>query len=141
MNHLFHNRYVFCDNTVVVPPTSTTSVVRFDHTQYFTQQVSEEFIDYCSDSALSIEVWGHRGNHILQQQTSTDSTLSQSSNNETNNNSVTDRWKEVTSQMKLWVEIQVRIIAVYFKIYYFFEAYIRYTVMIAFTIYEFIRRN
>jgi kinesin family protein 13 len=103
-------RYVFCDNVVVVPPTSTTSVVRFDHTRYFTQQVSEEFIDYCSDSALSIEVWGHRGNHILQTQLSTDSSSSQSNSIETNNNSVTDRWKEVTSQMKLWVEIQVRVL-------------------------------
>lgn len=104
-SHYVFCQYVFCDNVVVVPPMSTTTVVRFDHTRYFTIPVSEEFIEYCSESALSFEVWGHRGNQITSpnslEQNST------STNSETNNNSVTDRWKEVTSQMKLWVEIQV----------------------------------
>ncbi|CAL8143854.1 unnamed protein product [Orchesella dallaii] len=100
-SHSVFCQYVFCDNIVVVPPTSTTSVVRFDHTRYFTIPVSEEFIDYCSDSALSVEVWGHRGT-----QPSANALESTQSNGETNNNSVTDRWKEVTSQVKLWVEIQ-----------------------------------
>jgi len=102
-SHSVFCQYVFCDNIVVVPPTSTTSVVRFDHTRYFTIPVSEEFIDYCSDSALSVEVWGHRGT-----QPSANALESTQTNGETNNNSVTDRWKEVTSQVKLWVEVQVQ---------------------------------
>jgi len=97
-------QYVFCDNVIVVPPGPTTSVVRFDHTRYFQIPVSEEFSDYCSESALSIEVWGHRGNQVVPAVTSAESNQASSENN---NNSVTDRWKEVTSQMKLWVEIQV----------------------------------
>lgn len=106
-SHYVFCQYVFCDSVVVVPPASTTSVVRFDHTRYFTIPVSEEFIDYCSESALSIEVWGHRGNHPVVSSGENPSTT------ETNNNSVTDRWKEVTSQMKLWVEIQVQFYLTY----------------------------
>lgn len=90
---------------MVCPPVESTTVVRFDHTRYFTIPISEEFIDYCSESALSFEVWGHRGNQITSHSLENNQS---STNNETNNNSVTDRWKDVTSQMKLWVEIQVR---------------------------------
>lgn len=100
-SHYVFCQYVFCDNVVVVPPVSSTTVVRFDHTRYFTIPVSEEFIDFCSESALSFEVWGHRGNQV------TSNSVENASTNEANNNNVTDRWKEVTSQMKLWVEIQV----------------------------------
>lgn len=101
--HSVFCQYVFCDNVVVVPPTSTTSVIRFDHTRYFTIPLSDEFIDYCAESALSVEVWGHRGT----QPSGNAIESAQQTNGETNNNSVTDRWKEVTSQVKLWVEIQV----------------------------------
>jgi kinesin family protein 13 len=105
-SHYVFCQYVFCDNVIVVPPASTTSVVRFDHTRYFQIPVSDEFSDYCSESALSIEVWGHRGNQVVP--STANSSESNQSSGENNNNSVTDRWKEVTSQMKLWVEIQVR---------------------------------
>jgi len=96
----FRCRYVFCDNIVVVKPASTTSVIRFDNTRYFSIPVSEEFIDYCSDSALSIEVWGLRSVHP-------NDALAPSTGEANNNSSITDRWKEVTSQLKLWAEIQV----------------------------------
>lgn len=106
-SHSVFCQYVFCDNIVVVPPTSTTSVIRFDHTRYFTIPVSDEFIDYCSESALSVEVWGHRGIQLESSGSSQQqSTGNGAASGETNNNSVTDRWKEVTSQLKLWVEIQ-----------------------------------
>lgn len=86
----------------MVPPATTTSVVRFDNTQYFTIPITEEFIEYAEESALSIEVWGHRG---ISNSCASDSAIV---NTETNNNSITDRWKEVTSQIKLWTEIQVK---------------------------------
>ncbi len=34
--------------------------IRFDHVKDFTVQLTEEFMDLCSEGALSIEVWGHR---------------------------------------------------------------------------------
>ena len=34
--------------------------IRFDHVKDFTVPLTEEFIDLCSEGALSIEVWGHR---------------------------------------------------------------------------------
>lgn len=43
-----------------MPLANQISVIRFDYTRYFTIDVSEEFVDCCSENALSIEVWGHR---------------------------------------------------------------------------------
>lgn len=32
----------------------------FEHERDFSVNVSEEFLEYCQEDALSIEVWGHR---------------------------------------------------------------------------------
>ena len=34
--------------------------IRFDHVKDFNVPLTEEFMDLCSEGALSIEVWGHR---------------------------------------------------------------------------------
>ena len=33
---------------------------RFNHTQNFNVEVTEEFLDAIEDGALAVEVWGHR---------------------------------------------------------------------------------
>lgn len=57
-------------DVVVVPPVMSNDDedrrnqndvrIRFDHVKDFTIPVTEEFMDLCSEGALSIEVWGHR---------------------------------------------------------------------------------
>ncbi|XP_016303370.1 kinesin-like protein KIF13A [Sinocyclocheilus anshuiensis] len=45
------------------PPSQTADAhftVRFDHCRDFVVQVTEEFLEFVSDGALAIEVWGHR---------------------------------------------------------------------------------
>ncbi|XP_067267413.1 kinesin-like protein KIF13A isoform X2 [Chanodichthys erythropterus] len=73
--------------------------VRFDHCRDFVVHVTEEFLEFISDGALAIEVWGHRyaGNghsvwelDALQAKTRT----------------LRDRWSEVSRRIELWVSIQ-----------------------------------
>ncbi|XP_068070379.1 kinesin-like protein KIF13A isoform X4 [Danio rerio] len=73
--------------------------VRFNHCRDFVVQVTEEFLEFISDGALAIEVWGHRytGNgrsvwetHTLQAKKRT----------------LRDRWSEVSRSIELWVSIQ-----------------------------------
>ena len=76
------SHFVFCQynfwseaEPTVVPPTdpdlnsndilklgqtSDVSIFTFNHTRQFTIPITEEFMDYCSEFALSIEVYGHR---------------------------------------------------------------------------------
>uniref|UniRef100_A0A8B9GRR8 Kinesin family member 13A n=1 Tax=Astyanax mexicanus TaxID=7994 RepID=A0A8B9GRR8_ASTMX len=72
------SNFVFCQYTfweqaepAVAPPmvspdkpsnrsTDTQFTVRFDHCKDFVVQVTEEFLEFISDGALAIEVWGHR---------------------------------------------------------------------------------
>ncbi|CAG9855403.1 unnamed protein product [Phyllotreta striolata] len=108
--------FVFCQysfwghpEAVVVPDSAEPNTngqpttVKFDHTQDFTVNLSEELIDLCSDGgALSIEVWGNRssgfsqykpGWEVVEQQLATARSL-------------LDRWSELTRKIELWVEIQ-----------------------------------
>lgn len=36
------------------------SSFQFEHTKDYTVLITEDFIEHCTDGALSIEVWGHR---------------------------------------------------------------------------------
>ncbi|PNF28377.1 hypothetical protein B7P43_G17067 [Cryptotermes secundus] len=74
---------------------------KFDHNRDFDVPVTEEFLEHCSEGALSIEVWGHRcagftkskeGWEVQQQ-------LAKA-------RSLADRWSELTRKIQLWVEIQ-----------------------------------
>ncbi|XP_065126597.1 kinesin-like protein KIF13A isoform X2 [Paramisgurnus dabryanus] len=111
------SNFVFCqytfweqpDPTVAPPmvspdtPSSPTPdaefTVRFDHCRDFVVYVTEEFLEFISEGALSIEVWGHRyaGNgrsvwepDALQAKTRT----------------LRDRWSEVSRSVEMWVTIQ-----------------------------------
>lgn len=71
-----HN--VFCqykfwnqDEALIIPPLIPASGVgpdsapldgihRFNHTQNFNVEVTDEFLDAIEDGALAVEVWGHR---------------------------------------------------------------------------------
>ncbi|XP_057661788.1 kinesin-like protein KIF13B isoform X5 [Diorhabda carinulata] len=107
--------FVFCQysfwgypEAVVVPDTADPNVngqpttVKFDHSQVFTVNLSEEFMEHCAEGALSIEVWGNRssgfskykpGWEVVEQQLATARSL-------------LDRWSELTRKIELWVEIQ-----------------------------------
>ncbi|KAF4076142.1 hypothetical protein AMELA_G00227030 [Ameiurus melas] len=84
------------------PPSRTADAqftVLFDHCKDFGVHVSDEFVEFISDGALAIEVWGHRcaGNghahwelNTLQARTRT----------------LRDRWSEVSRRIEMWVSIQ-----------------------------------
>ncbi|XP_053467200.1 kinesin-like protein KIF13A isoform X3 [Ictalurus furcatus] len=84
------------------PPSRTADAqftVLFDHCKDFVVHVSDEFVEFISDGALAIEVWGHRcaGNghahwelNTLQARTRT----------------LRDRWSEVSRRIEMWVSIQ-----------------------------------
>ncbi|XP_023168315.2 kinesin-like protein KIF13A isoform X2 [Drosophila hydei] len=106
------SNFVFCQYTfwghqeMVVPVINAEStahdqnmVFKFEHTQDFTVNINEEFLEHCIEGALSIEVWGHRsagfskskGWEVEQQQAKA--------------RSLVDRWAELSRKIELWVEI------------------------------------
>ncbi|XP_076868659.1 kinesin-like protein KIF13A isoform X2 [Brachyhypopomus gauderio] len=111
------SNFVFCQYTfweqaepAVAPPmvspdtpsprtTDSQFTVLFDHCRDYVVHVTEEFLEFISDGALAVEVWGHRcaGNghspwelDTLQAKTRT----------------LRDRWSEVSRRIELWVSIQ-----------------------------------
>uniref|UniRef100_A0A3P9MUI4 Kinesin family member 13A n=1 Tax=Poecilia reticulata TaxID=8081 RepID=A0A3P9MUI4_POERE len=73
--------------------------VQFDHCKDHVVHVTDEFLEFISDGALAIEVWGHRcaGNgrapwelDVLEAKTQT----------------LRDRWNEVSRRIELWISIQ-----------------------------------
>ena len=77
MSHFVFCQYNFWGDSepTIVPPTdpdqnsndilklgqtTDVSMFTFNHTQQFHIPITEEFMEHCSDSALSIEVYGHR---------------------------------------------------------------------------------
>ncbi|XP_043476457.1 kinesin-like protein KIF13A isoform X2 [Leptopilina heterotoma] len=118
LSHFVFCQYIFWGHPepIVVPPCpssefSDTNCVtgqkdslafKFDHTKDFNILINEEFMEHCSEGALSIEVWGHRsagfsrskpGWEVEQQQLAKARSLA-------------DRWSELTRKIELWVEIQ-----------------------------------
>ncbi|GLH14430.1 Kinesin-like protein KIF13A [Gryllus bimaculatus] len=115
------SNFVFCQysfwnhpDSIVVPPVVDTEypapcatgrdsmTFKFDHSKDFSIPITEEFMEHCSEGALSIEVWGHRcagfsrskeGWEVEQQQLAKARSLA-------------DRWSELTRKIELWVEIQ-----------------------------------
>ncbi|CAH1153752.1 unnamed protein product [Phaedon cochleariae] len=107
--------YVFCQysfwghpEAIVVPAITDSqsskqpTTVNFEHTDDFTVNISEEFVEHCAEGALSIEVWGNRsagfskytpGWEVVEQQLATARSL-------------LDRWSELTRKIELWAEIQ-----------------------------------
>ncbi|EDV23279.1 uncharacterized protein TRIADDRAFT_50560 [Trichoplax adhaerens] len=108
------SNYVFCQYTfwdksgTVVPPNNPmqstagrTSDVAFNNTQVFTVEVSDDFLDYCSDCSLAIEVWGHRSTGFL-------SGLSNELADQVEQHkpkTLKEKWYDYIHQVELWVEI------------------------------------
>nr|XP_019948942.1 PREDICTED: kinesin-like protein KIF13A isoform X5 [Paralichthys olivaceus] len=73
--------------------------VEFDHCKDYVVHVTDEFLEFISDGALAIEVWGHRcaGNgHSLWELDAL----------EAKTQTLRDRWSEVSRRVELWVSIQ-----------------------------------
>ncbi|XP_050987010.1 kinesin-like protein KIF13A isoform X2 [Labeo rohita] len=73
--------------------------VRFDHCRDFVVHVTEEFLEFISDGALAIEVWGHRyagnGRSVWELDAL-----------QAKRRTLRDRWSEVSREIELWVSIQ-----------------------------------
>lgn len=119
--------YVFCQYTffdqelAVIPPlnaatspatTSKTNSMSFDSTKVFTVEIDEDFLDYVTDGSLAIEVYGNRSRgydtkpsaFTLPQEMDNSKSLVDSEMLERVNQYRT-RWKELSRQLELWVEI------------------------------------
>ncbi|CAD6187370.1 unnamed protein product [Caenorhabditis auriculariae] len=102
------SNFVFCQYSffnmsemLVVAPahdnnSSSTSVI-FEHQKDFSVVVTEEFLEYVRDDALSIEVWGHRV---------CDQKEERVLDADEKNKSLQNRWMEVTRRVELWAEIK-----------------------------------
>ncbi|XP_030636930.1 kinesin-like protein KIF13A isoform X2 [Chanos chanos] len=111
------SNFVFCQYTfweqaepTVAPPMvspDTPSIqtpeahftVRFDHCRDYVVHVTEEFLEFISDGALAIEVWGHRcaGNGR---------SLWELDSLQAKTRTLRDRWSEVSRRIELWASIQ-----------------------------------
>ncbi|XP_075825858.1 kinesin-like protein KIF13A isoform X3 [Microtus pennsylvanicus] len=97
-----------CESTVAAPvvdpdvpsPQSRDAqyTVTFSHRKDFVVTVTEEFLEFISDGALAIEVWGHRcaGNG---------SSIWEVDSLHAKTRTLHDRWNEVTRRIEMWVSI------------------------------------
>ncbi|GFY77584.1 kinesin-like protein KIF13A [Trichonephila inaurata madagascariensis] len=74
---------------------------KFEHEQEFIVNVTEEFVEYCTEGALSIEVWGHRSAGFSSSKPGWDVDVQLM-----RSRSLADRWSELIRKIELWVEIQ-----------------------------------
>uniref|UniRef100_A0A8D0H0V4 Kinesin family member 13A n=1 Tax=Sphenodon punctatus TaxID=8508 RepID=A0A8D0H0V4_SPHPU len=98
-----------CESTVAAPvvnpdvpsPQSKEAqfTVTFSHCRDYIVNVSEEFLEFISDGALAIEVWGHRcaGNG---------SSIWEVDSLHAKTRTLRDRWNEVTRRIEMWISIQ-----------------------------------
>ena len=111
------SHFVFCqysffnisDMLVVAPvidpesEKSNQTTVKFEHQKDFDVFVTEEFLEYVQEDALSIEVWGHRssglGNDSIELNSNRDEILLKQKGLE-------ERWAEVTNRIELFVDIK-----------------------------------
>ncbi|XP_051051459.1 kinesin-like protein KIF13B isoform X1 [Phodopus roborovskii] len=113
--HLCH--FVFCkydfwdqqEPVTVAPEVDTSSsptskepqcMVVFDHCSEFNVNITEDFIEYLSDGALAIEVYGHKMNDPRKNPALWDLGIIQAKTR-----SLRDRWSEVTRKLEFWVQI------------------------------------
>ncbi|CAO4385019.1 unnamed protein product [Caenorhabditis nigoni] len=105
------SNFVFCQYSffniselLVVAPaneaanhSSCPTTVIFEHQRDFNVTVTEEFMEYVRDDALSIEVWGHRiCGHPEERVLDTDEKCK----------SLQNRWMEVTRRLEMWAEVR-----------------------------------
>ncbi|KAM9666802.1 kinesin-like protein KIF13A isoform 5-T5 [Trichechus inunguis] len=72
--------------------------VTFSHCKDYVVNVTEEFLEFISDGALAIEVWGHRcaGNG---------SSIWEVNSLHAKTRTLHDRWNEVTRRIEMWISI------------------------------------
>ncbi|NXA46972.1 KI13A protein, partial [Nothocercus julius] len=105
-------QYMFwdqCEPTVVAPVVgpdvpSTQSkeahfTVTFSHCKDYVVNVTEEFLEFISEGALAIEVWGHRC-------TGNGSSVWEVDSLHAKTRTLRDRWNEVTRRIEMWISIQ-----------------------------------
>ncbi|XP_051050291.1 kinesin-like protein KIF13A isoform X2 [Phodopus roborovskii] len=97
-----------CESTVAAPvvdpdvpsPQSKDAqyTVTFSHCKDYVVSVTEEFLEFISDGALAIEVWGHRcaGNG---------SSIWEVDSLHAKTRTLHDRWNEVTRRIEMWISI------------------------------------
>nr|KAF6378854.1 hypothetical protein mMyoMyo1_009746 [Myotis myotis] len=97
-----------CESTVAAPvvdpevpsPQSKDAQysVTFSHCKDYVVNVTEEFLEFISDGALAIEVWGHRcaGNG---------SSIWEVDSLHAKTRTLHDRWNEVTRRIEMWISI------------------------------------
>lgn len=77
----------------------TQLTVQFDHSRDYVVHVTEEFLEFISDGALTIEVWGHRCAGSGHSPWELDGL-------EAKTQTLKDRWSEVSRRVELWISIQ-----------------------------------
>ncbi|XP_066600998.1 kinesin-like protein KIF13A isoform X2 [Prorops nasuta] len=118
LSHFVFCQYMFWGypEQIVVPPVVNTEMpisnyvtgqrdslaFKFEHCKDFTVPITEEFIEHCSEGALSIEVWGHRSAGFSKSKPGWEVEQKQLAKAR----SLADRWSELTRKIELWVEIQ-----------------------------------
>ena len=77
-----YSHYVFCQyqfwgqsEPIIIPPLVQPGpeklldrVQRFDHSEVFNVDVTEELLEFIDNGALSVEVWGHRRSGFMEAQ-------------------------------------------------------------------------
>uniref|UniRef100_A0A182IJN4 Glycerol-3-phosphate dehydrogenase [NAD(+)] n=1 Tax=Anopheles atroparvus TaxID=41427 RepID=A0A182IJN4_ANOAO len=109
---LYLSNFVFCqysfwNHEVAVVPATNQEVAghnqnitfKFDHEADYIITMNEEFLEHCTDGALSIEVWGHRSVGFSRMK---DWEVEQQ---QAKARSLADRWAELSRKIELWVEI------------------------------------
>jgi len=79
------------------PQFGIQSNIKFNHSREMTVQVSEEFIEYCFEGAISIEVFGFRIEKLSPWENNLHLTKA---------DSLADRWRELTKKLELRVDFQ-----------------------------------
>ncbi|XP_067393709.1 kinesin-like protein KIF13A isoform X4 [Emydura macquarii macquarii] len=98
-----------CESTVAAPvvnpdvpsPQSKEAqfTVSFSHCKDYVMNVTEEFLEFISEGALAIEVWGHRC-------TGNGSSIWEVDSLHAKTRTLRDRWSEVTRRIEMWISIQ-----------------------------------
>ncbi|NXD79822.1 KI13A protein, partial [Halcyon senegalensis] len=98
-----------CESTVAAPvvdpdvpsPRSKDAhfTVTFSHCKDYVVNVTEEFLEFISEGALAIEVWGHRC-------TGNGSSVWEVDSLHAKTRTLRDRWNEVTRRIEMWISIQ-----------------------------------
>ncbi|XP_075454796.1 kinesin-like protein KIF13B isoform X2 [Ascaphus truei] len=75
-------------------------MVVFDHCTEFAVNITEDFLEYLSEGALAIDVYGHRQSDPCKNPALWDLGIIQAKTR-----SLRDRWSEVTRKVELWVQM------------------------------------